>query len=183
MPWLANGEVDKMIKIHNVKAARLASYLCGQTKNQSLSCIALRPDGSLVGSDGIGLVHSYKAHDSESDEALYVRPSKQIGLSTIGLTLDLVESVLIEHRAKSESRMSVEVFRGLAYPDISRYLPNHLAKKPKPGFGFDSVKGGKMASAYGLDRGFWREHVGERVVCLDDTDEGDTVVLGGMVKE
>lgn len=171
-----------MVNINKIQAVRLASLFCLREKGSNFGYFCLRPDGSLVATDNTGLIHASDAHDADIEETLFVKPSKQIASSTIEVSIDVAEGVLIERRAKSESLMRVEIANGLKYPDVSRYLPNHLAEKLDPAFGFDSIYGGKIASTYGLDRGFWRQNLGSRSVVLDDTSDGDTVVLGGMTR-
>ena len=171
-----------MIEIRKPNAFRLAFKVASRADDH-LGYVAIYSDGSLGATDGISAVISADAHDCEVP--LFVKPEGSIALSK---TADLYQisddlCTLIEHRPRSEATFDISVQRGLRFPPLHKLVPGHLTPEAGEAPPFDSILAGRLASDYGLDVGVWRRGPWRGRVYLEGTDDGDIVVLAGIIRE
>lgn len=168
-----------MIEIRKANALRLALRMA-QHAPEHLGVVALYPDGNLAATDGISLVFSRDAHESEVP--LSIRPGRALPVSKTAdsYALDVGESQLVERRPRSEGRIDVEVLRGIDLPKVYVAIPTHLTPVAGEAPPFDSIVAGRIATDYGLERGVWRRGPWDDRVYLEGVDDGDTVVLAGV---
>ena len=171
------------IELYKLRAARLAFRIASWAP-QGLGYVKLSPDGSLYATDGVVMVRAEDAHDGRFSGALYVSPASRFTLSKTveRLELRVGDGSLVEHRPRSEEAHEVDVERDVHFPPVETLIPGHLAELQSPPH-FDSIIGGRVAEAYGLDVGVWGASLVPLAVQLRNTDEGDTVVLAGVRRE
>lgn len=174
-----------MIELHNTRATRLA-FKIASWADGNLGHVMLDPDGSMWATDGFVMIRSVQAHDAEVTKPIFVSPKKTtFSVNPEGFSLSTEEGVLIEHRARSEASFDVEIKRGIRFPNVRNAIPNHLNisrkgdKTDMPHF--DSILAGKVAHEYGLKRGIWVAGSGVNRVYLKDLDDGDLIILAGIV--
>lgn len=170
-----------MIQLPNVNATRTAFKIASRFKGETGN-VMLAPDGKLFATDGFAMIVSKEAHDGDLTEPMFVSPPVGLSFSksALGYQLDVAEGALIEERPKSEVSGSVEVKRGLSFPDVYGRIPNHLSREAGETPDFDSIKAGRIASDYGLDVGRWVKGAWEDVVWLYGTEETDMIMLAGL---
>lgn len=170
-----------MIELPNANATRTAFKLASRTKGE-MGHVMLTPDNKLFATDGFAMIVSSEAHDAELTEPMFVSPPTGLSLSksALGYKLDVAVGALVEERSRSEVSGSVEVKRGLRFPDVYSRIPSHLTREAGDTPDFDSIKAGRIASDYGLDVGRWVKGAWQDVVWLYGTEETDMVMLAGL---
>lgn len=167
-----------MIRLTKPPAVRAALTIAhGAWEN--LAVVRLDPDGTLWATDGVVIIRSKEAHDADISEPLYVGAPKSYRTNggEVGYRLDVGEGVLIEERPRSEREWQVEVSRGRPYPNVAAVMPGNLAKRMVTSPVFDSIRGGKVAEAYGLSLGVWGPGHKKDFVELEGLDDGDTIIM------
>lgn len=170
-----------MIQIQKPEAMRTALVIA-KGANAGLQWVRLDPDGTLWATDGVALIRSLGAHTGDIQQTLYVsapegyRPN---GNET-GYQLDVSECLLKEERPRSSRDWTVRVSRDVSYPAVAKVIPNHLQGKATTRPDFDSIIGGRLAEAYGLQRGVWVAGAHKDRVYLQGVEEGDAVILAGL---
>lgn len=171
------------INLHNPSATRLA-FKIAHGADDHLSWVKLSPDGALYATDGRALVRSYGAHDADLADPLYVRlvgsPSFSRTAESFYLDLDLM--ILVEERPRSQAQYGLEARTGVDFPPVENLNPGRLSN-PSAAPLFDSIRGGRIASDYGLELGVWGPSLVPDTVELLNTDDTDLVLLAGVRKE
>lgn len=167
------------IELYNPEATRLAFRLA-QSGEDHLKWVYLSSDGTLFASDGFAMVMSKQSHEIERD--LYVRMTKYTRLSTSGAsyTIDTDADTLTEHRPRSQETYGIELTEYVPFPNVYRRIPHRLTSWPKEIPPFDSIRAGKIAGDYGLERGIWYGGPGTDAVHLSDVGPNDLVILAAV---
>ncbi|MCA1806685.1 MAG: hypothetical protein LC687_02310, partial [Actinobacteria bacterium] len=145
-----------------------------------LSWVHLASDGWMFATDGYGLLLSKNAHDAEQD--VYIKALSRARMSQTGERYEILtdEDTLIEYRSRSQERYDVEIASDVKYPGVHRRVPTHLTAWPKAIPPYDSIRAGKMAADYGLNRGIWTGGPSEDSVHLLGVADTDLVILAAV---
>lgn len=170
----------KGIVLHKIRAARLAFKVAAWAPD-GLGYVKLSPDGSLYATDGLVMVKAAECHAGTFARPLFLSARSRFTVSKTAERLELFvgDGTLVESRPRSSESYAVDVEKDVSFPSVETLIPGHLAELRSPPL-FDSILGGKVADAYGLERGVWAASRVPRAVQLLDTDVGDIVVLAGI---
>jgi len=147
--------------------------------------VRLDPDGVLWATDGVAVIRSLDAHDADISEPLYIECPQgyRVNGGEVGYTLDVAEGTLTEARPRSERVWQVNTRTRVRYPPVARLMPGNLTERALVYPQFDSIRGGKLAEAYGCPIGLWLPGHREDLVELVDLDEGDTIYLASVRRQ
>lgn len=171
------------IEVTAVRAARLAFKVASGAEDH-LGWVKLSPDGAIYATDGKAFVRARAAHNADLAEPLYVRlvGNPSFSRTAEGFTLDLDLMVLTEHRPRSEAQYNLEARTAVRFPLVENLNPGRLSS-PTAAPLFDSIRGGRIASDYGMELGVWGPSLVPDTVELLNTDDGDLVLLAGVRME